>query len=78
MDELRCRGGRLRRGAGTLLLSLAVAAAVTGGYLGLRHDAASGDAGAGPAARTGAVMAYDPATGDVVMPRNKQHQPIFA
>ena len=67
MDELRCRGGRLRRGAGTLLLSLAVAAAVTGGYLGLRHDAASGDAGAGPAARTGAVMAYDPATGDVVM-----------
>jgi hypothetical protein len=47
------------------VISLAVVAAVAGGYFGLRHDAASGDGG--PAARAGAAMAYDPATGDVVM-----------
>ena len=47
------------------MISLAVVAAVAGGYFGLRHDAASGDGG--PAARAGAAMAYDPATGDVVM-----------
>ncbi len=47
------------------MISLAVVAAVVGGYFGLRHDVASGDGG--PAARTGAAMAYDPATGDVVM-----------
>jgi hypothetical protein len=65
MDVMPGRAGRLRRGMGALLISLAVVAAVTAGYFGLRHDAASGDGG--PAARTGAAMAYDPATGDVVM-----------
>jgi hypothetical protein len=66
MEEFRSRAGRLRRGAGALLISLAVVAAVTAGYFGLRHDAASGDGG-GPAARAGAAVAYDPATDDVVM-----------
>jgi hypothetical protein len=65
MDVMPSRAGRLRRGAGALVISLTVVAAVVGGYFGLRHDDASGDGG--PAARTGAVMAYDPATGDVVM-----------
>ena len=66
MEEFRSRAGRLRRGAGALLISLAVVAAVTAGYFGLRRDAASGDGG-GPAARAGAAVAYDPATDDVVM-----------
>jgi hypothetical protein len=65
MDMIPGRASRLRRGAGALVISLAVVAAVVGGYFGLRHDVASGDGG--PAARTGAAMAYDPATGDVVM-----------
>ena len=65
MDVMPSRAGRLRRGAGALVISVAVVAAVTAGYFGLRHDAASGDGG--PAARIGAAMAYDPATGDVVM-----------
>jgi hypothetical protein len=67
MEQFRRHGGRLRSGAGALVVSLAVAAAVTGGYFGLRHDAASGDTSGAPAARVGAAMAYDPATGDVVM-----------
>jgi len=65
MDVMPSRAGRLRRGAGALVISVAVVAAVTAGYFGLRHDAASGDGG--PAPRTGAAMADDPATGDVVM-----------
>jgi hypothetical protein len=65
MDVMLSRAGRLRRGAGALVISLAVVAAVVGGYFGLRHDPASGDGG--PAARTGAAIAYDPATGDVVL-----------
>lgn len=64
---IRKHGGRLRSGAGALVVSVAVVAAVTAGYFGLRHDAALGDAGSGPAARTGAAMAYDPVTADVVM-----------
>src|ERR1039457_7146524 len=67
MEVIRSRASRLRRGAGTLLISLAVVAAVTGGYFGLRHVAILGDSGSGPAARTGAAMADDPATDDVVM-----------
>ena len=65
MDVMPSRAGRLRRGAGALVISVAVVAAVTAGYFGLRHDAASGDGG--PAPGTGAAMADDPATGDVVM-----------
>jgi hypothetical protein len=65
MEEIRRGAGRLRRGAGALVISLAVVAAVTGGYFALRHVAAPGDGG--PAARAGAAMAYDPSTGDVVM-----------
>jgi hypothetical protein len=67
MEVIRKHGGRLRSGAGALVVSVAVVAAVTAGYFGLRHDAALGDAGGGPAARSGAAMAYDPAAGDVVM-----------
>jgi hypothetical protein len=66
MDVIPRRAGRLRSAAGTLVISLAVVAAVTAGYFGLRHDAASGDGG-GPAARAGAAMANDPSAGDVVM-----------
>ena len=66
MEATPRRAGRLRSVAGALVISLAVVAAVTAGYFGLRHDAASGDGG-GPAARTAAAMAYDPSTGDVVM-----------
>jgi len=67
MEILRNHGGRLRSGAGALVVSVAVVAAVTAGYFGLRHDAALGDGAGGPAARSGAAMAYDPAAGDVVM-----------
>jgi hypothetical protein len=49
------------------VVSVAVVAAVTAGYFGLRHDSALGDAAGGPPARTGAAMAYDSATGDMVM-----------
>ena len=49
------------------MVSVAVVAAVTAGYFGLRHDLALGDAAGGPPARTGAAMAYDSATGDMVM-----------
>jgi hypothetical protein len=65
MDVIPTRAGRLRSGAGALVISLAVVAAVTAGYFGLRHVAAPGNGG--PVARTGAAMAYDPATGDLVM-----------
>ena len=67
MEVIRGHGGRLRSGAGALVVSVAVVAAVTAGFFGLRHDAALSAAGSGPAARSGAAMAYDPATGDVVM-----------
>jgi len=67
MEVIRRRGSRLRSGAGVLVVSVAVAAAVTGGYFGLRHVAVLGDPGSGPAARAGAAMAYDPTTGDVVL-----------
>jgi len=64
---IRRHGGRLRSGAGALLVTLAVCAALVGGYLALRHAATIGDAAGAPAARAGAAMAYDPASGDVVM-----------
>jgi hypothetical protein len=67
MEMIRKHGGRLRSGAGALVVSVAVVAAVTAGYFGLRHDAALGDAVSGPAARSGAAMAFDAATGDMVM-----------
>jgi hypothetical protein len=67
MEVIRSRASGLRRGAGTLLISLAVVAAVTGGYFGLRHVAVLGDSASGPAARAGAAMAFDPTTDDVVM-----------
>jgi hypothetical protein len=67
MEMMRRHAGRLRSGAGALVVTVAVAAAVTGGYFGLRHAGLAGDAAGGPAARYGAAMTYDPATGDVVL-----------
>ena len=67
MEVIRRRESRLRSAAGAVVMALLVAGAITGGYFGLRHTAAPGDGAAGPAPRSGAAMAYDPATGDVVM-----------
>jgi hypothetical protein len=67
MEVIRRTGSRLRSGAGALVVTVAVAAAVTGGYLGLHRDTLTGDTGNGPAARSGAAMVYDPATGDMVL-----------
>ena len=60
-------GGRLRSGAGTLVVSVAVVAAVTAGYLGSATTRPSGMARGVPRPASGAAMAYDPAAGDVVM-----------
>lgn len=68
MESIRGPLSRLRSGAVALLVAVAVAAAVTGGYLAL-HGRALGSAAANgtPPGRSEAAMAYDADTHDLVM-----------